>query len=120
MTRNLVPEENAENNRSERYPKGGYTFNAFPPEEYEGRIFVVAVMRLGDHAHVEFHTGRQVPVPSNVRRPTLHYGRAGMLVMQWADWLVLREVYDADERFRIAEVENPTDKQLDYHLGGKG
>lgn len=115
-SRNLIEDYIAEQNRDPTNERlGGYTFNAFPPDDYEGIIFIVAALRLGDHAHLEWSSGRQVPVP-NGRQPALNYGRAGRIILAWDDWLALRPTLDADERFRIAEVERPSQGQLDRHI----
>lgn len=113
MTRNLVPPETAQHNRE--HEGGGYTFNAFPPDDYEGILFVVVALRLGDHAHLEISSGWHTPQPHS-RAPSLHYGKAGHLILRWPEWLALREIFDADDRFRIAEVERPTKGQLEFHL----
>jgi hypothetical protein len=115
VTRNLVEPETAEHNRA---MPGGLTFNAEVPDEYEGTIFVIAALRLGDHAHLDIHTGRQVPTPRGGWRPTRHLSRAGRLILRWHEWLVLRSLLDvADVPVVLREVENPTKGNLEIHVG---
>lgn len=113
MTRNLVSPETAEQNRSD--PPGRYTFHAPIEEGYEGLAFTVAVVRIGDHAHVEIESGRAVPrlgEPSRVSR-----GRAGRLRLRWEEWIVLRDHLEEARFVHIAEVENPTIGQIRNHAG---
>ncbi len=111
-TRNVVEPEQAERNRTEGI--GGYTFNAFPPDDYEGLLLVVACVRLGDHAHLEVSSGRAGGAPG--RPTTLHYGLAGRLILRWPEWLKFRELLDTAPWVRIAEVERPTKGQLDRQM----
>jgi hypothetical protein len=108
VTRNVVSDEDAERGRTH----GGYTFNAFPPDDYEGLLLVVACVRLGDHAHLDVSSGRAGGAKIGWRPTTLHYGRAGRLILRWPEWLKLRELLDSAPWVRIAEVERPTDEQL--------
>lgn len=114
--RNRVGAETAERNRT--YP-GALTFNAEPPRDFDGRNFILATVRLGDHAHVDCYTGRQNAIKDGQLTPTQHRGHAGRLVMAWDDWVLLRDLLAADElpQFLIREVENPTQGQLDTHVG---
>lgn len=106
MTRNEVTPETAEQNRR----GGGYTFNAFPPDSYEGTILTFAVLRIGDHAHVEVESGHwRSGGPS---RPSHSTGGAGKLILRWREWEHLRAVLDAGSPYRIAEVESPTSAQI--------
>lgn len=112
--RNEISDAQAEANR-ERY--GALTFNAFPPDNYCGVILVFAAVRLGDHAHVEVQSGRWVPVPGEGRfRARAAVGLAGRFVLRWHEWLRLRDDLDRGTVYRIAEVEKPTDAQLDRYV----
>lgn len=111
MTRNLITAEVAESNRTGL--PGGLTFNALPPHDYEGFVLVVACVRLGDHAHLDVETGRQIV--DGVGRPIVHRGAAGRLVMAWPDWLAVRDLLELVPWTRIAEVENPTVGQARRH-----
>jgi hypothetical protein len=107
-TRNVVSDEQAEINRY----RGGYTFNAFPPDDYEGLVWVYGALRIGDHAHLVVHTGRQ-----HIQRndePRISYGGAGHLIVKWPEWLLMRDALDAVPFVRIAEVERPTVEQIEY------
>lgn len=120
MTRNLVDAETAERNRTEGH--GGYTFNAPVASDYEGVVFTVACVRLGDHAHVDVESGRAVPrlgdiLHPNARQPHYRRGRAGRLVLRWHEWEVLRELLALSGCVHIAEVERPTDSQIAFHAG---
>lgn len=110
MTRNLVKPETAEENRVGR--PGGYTFNTLPPDDYGGVVLVVAVVRLGDHAHLDVSSGRAVP-----GSPHLLRGGAGRLILRWHEWELLRSILEPHECVRIAEVENPTEEQARFHTG---
>lgn len=110
-SRNLIAEEVAEYNRTER--EGGHTFNAFVPRDYEGAIFVVAALRIGEHAHVEVSSGRQIVQPNE--EPRDHRSVAGRLILRWDDWLMLRGLLEMVPWTRIAEVERPTPGQLERH-----
>ena len=115
QSRNLVSEEQVAVNR-ECY--GGLTFNAFPPEGYNGIVLVFAAVRLGDHAHVEVQSGRWVEThraPGNAL-----VGLAGRMVLRWHEWIRFRDDLDANTVYRIAEVEKPTDKQLDRYVTAAG
>lgn len=114
VPRNEVSEAAAESARE--FP-GGWTFNAFPPPGYNGRMFVVAAVRLGDHAHVEVRSGRWVSGPSG---GTPNVGLAGRLVLRWDEWLDLREVLEELTPWRIAEVENPRPEQLKRYAAAAG
>lgn len=50
----------------------------------------------------------------------VHDGHAGRLILRWNEWLVMRKALDADPRYRIAEVENPTNGQIKHHLSDRG
>lgn len=113
VTRNEVPAEDAQRNREGR--AGGYTFNAFPPDDYMGILLVVACVRVGDHAHLDISSGRQNPALGLGRQPTLHASGAGQLCLRWPEWLKLRELLDSAPWVRIAEVENPTRGQIEWH-----
>lgn len=119
--RNEVSDKQAETNRSR---PGAYTFNAFPPGDYEGLLLVYAAVRVGDHAHVKVCSGRHVAAPhggdglSLGSKATLHYGYAGKLVLRWPEWVKLRDDLEPLEWVRIAEVECPTDKQAMAYLDG--
>lgn len=115
MSRNIVSDETAERNRSEG--RSGYTFNARPEADYEGRIVLAEAIRLGDHAHVTISSGRQTPMPASSRETTFNYGTAGRLILAWDDWLVLREILAADPRTIVSEVENPTPEMLVRYAG---
>lgn len=112
MTRNEVAPEQAAINRTT--PGGRYTFNAFTPEDYAGVAFVFAVIRLGDHAHVEVESGRAIPQPER-GSPRYSTGVAGRLCLRWHEWEKLRAILDAHPEFRIAEVEQPTDGQVERY-----
>jgi len=114
-TRNLVSAETAERNRNGDRP-GGYTFNAPTPDTYEGRIVLYSVVRLGDHAHITVETGRQ-HANGEERPPDIHRSEAGRLVLRWEDWLHLRPALDAIPWVWIAEVEQPTTRQLERYVG---
>lgn len=116
-TRNVVDEETAQHNRTSPH-RDGYTFNAFPPVDYEGTAFTFAVLRIGDHAHIKVGSGRHVPPHPGQGRNwgQVHDGHAGRMILRWNEWLVMRETLDADPRYRIAEVENPSDGQIKFHL----
>lgn len=117
VTRNLIEPETAEYNRAQ---PGGWTFNAEVPASYDGLLFVVAALRLGDHAHLDVHTGRQVAVPPGAWRPTRHLSRAGRLILRWHEWLVLRSLLDTpDVPIVLREVENPTKGNLEHHVGDR-
>lgn len=104
--KNVVEPEVAELNRRGE-GLGRYTYNAFPPEDYSGVLLVFAAIRLGDHAHIEVESGRQTPQPHSIH-PATNTGRAGKLILRWHEWEKLREILDAAECTRIAEVERPT------------
>lgn len=106
--RQLVDAEAAEFNRTRG---GAYTFNLFPPGDWDGFIFTVIVVRLGDHAHLDVRTGR-----STSRGEGVSGGEAGKLVMAWAHWLHLRGMLEHHPGVRIAEVECPTRGQLERHV----
>lgn len=110
-SRNLVNELTAEANR-EVY--GGLTFNAFPPEDYSGIIFVYAAIRLGDHAHVEIQSGRWLA--GTLANGTPNVGLAGRIVLRWHEWLHMRDELDRLTPHRIAEVEKPTQEQMDRYV----
>jgi hypothetical protein len=112
MTRNLISDKQTEANRE--FP-GALTFNAFPPDDYDGVAFTVAAVRLGDHAHIEVESGRAIP-QSIDGPPHLTRGLAGRLIFRWHEWQVLRAVLDQHECFRIAEVERPTQGQLEHYI----
>lgn len=109
VTRNLIAAETAERGRK----VGGYTFNAFPPEDYEGFVMVFAAVRLGDHAHVEIQSGR---ITLHQERQTYNLGVAGRICLQWHQWVKWRDELDATTVHRIAEVERPTQGQLDRYV----
>lgn len=112
-SRNIISDEIAERARTE-LPAGGYTFNAFPPDDYSGHIFTYAVLRLGDHAHVEVSTGWQTIQPNGVSRD--HRSVAGRLILRWPEWLLLRKLLDESVPWtRIAEVEQPNEGQRKHH-----
>lgn len=110
MSRNLVVPKDAERGRRQ----GGYTFNAFPPDDYNGLILVFACVRLGDHAHVETQSGRWRS--SGPSRPNGICGLAGRMVLRWPEWIHLRHHLDEHTPYRIAEVEKPTRGQLDRYV----
>jgi hypothetical protein len=113
-SRNVVDPATAEDNRTGR--PGGYTFNAFIPSKYAGIGFTVACVRLGDHAHLDIFSGRHV-TRFHGSDPAFG-GRAGRLVLRWPVWIKLRdEVLEPHPFIRIAEVENPTQGQLERHAG---
>lgn len=114
-TRNLVSPDTAARNRE---TPGGFTFNAEVPNDYEGLILVIAALRLGDHAHLDVHSGRQVPPPPPLDgRPTRHLGRAGKLILPWHQWEGLRDLLDSvDAPVVLREVENPTKGNLENHV----
>lgn len=113
MTRNVVSPEDAEHNRTA--PLGRYTFHALIPDTYMGIAITIACVRLGDHAHLDIDSGRSSgPGP----RPRTSRGYAGRVILRWNEWLKLRALLDTAEWIHIAEVENPTKAQLDYHEFG--
>lgn len=112
-SRNEVPPEIAEVRRSE-FP-GLWTFHAPIRNDYFGNAMTVACVRLGDHAHIDIDTGRHNPSPVDYKRGTVSRGYAGRLVMRWPEWEMFRALLDSAEWVEIAEVENPTQKQLNYH-----
>jgi hypothetical protein len=115
-------EISAARGEANRQRPGAYTFNAFPPDDYEGLLLVVHAVRVGDHAHVKVESGRQVAKPkggdglSLGGRPTVHYGYAGKLVLRWSEWIKLRDDLELLEWTRIAEVECPTPEQARRYL----
>lgn len=111
-TRNIVSAETAVANR--RRP-GGYTFNAFTPDDYHGTAFSFASVRIGDHAHIEVESGRAIGTPPGGAHAELRTSRAGKLILRWHEWLELRAILDADPRVRIAEVEHPTPGQVERY-----
>lgn len=112
-TRNTLDPEAVVWNRGD--PPGRWTFNAPPPDDYEGRIVCFETLRLGDHAHIEVSTGRQHNNGAP-RTPTYHKGEAGKLIFAWEDWLHFRAALDAIPWCWIAEVEHPTPGQLDRYV----
>jgi hypothetical protein len=118
MSRNIVHPETAERNRTVGLP-GGYTFNSYTPDDYEGITLSFGCVRIGDHAHILVESGRVLRIVAGDSCPTARTGGAGKLVLRWHEWLVLREVLDADPRIRIAEIEKPTTKMAARHAGGK-
>lgn len=97
------------------YP-GVLTFNAEIADDYDGHIFILATVRIEDHAHIDTYTGWQSAAKYD-RLPTRHYGHAGRLIFAWADWLRFREALDVVPNILIREVERPTQGQLDTHAG---
>jgi hypothetical protein len=116
VSRNLVAPETVEHNRIR---PGALTFNAPSPNDFEGRQFTLATVRIGDHAHIDCYSGRQNALKDGQSTPTQHRGYAGRLVMAWPDWALLRDSLATTElpQFLIREVENPTKAQLDTHVG---
>lgn len=113
MSVQLITPEVAEDNRQHAW--GGYTFNLFPEDDYEGRVFVFAVIRIGDHAHIEVSTGWALPARHG-RMASMNMGFAGRLVMAWRDWLTFRDTLAMGEDVRIAEVERPTIGQAERYV----
>lgn len=119
--RNLVPADTAERNRTVGW-EGAYSFNAPIAASYGGPAVTVAAVRLGEHAHIDVDTGLAcTPSPKDMPEHAVVRGRghAGHLVMEWGDWLVLRDALALHPGIHIAEVENPTQGQLDFHTGGR-
>ena len=116
--RNLITVEVAERNRSGL--PGGYTFNAYPPSGFDGRVLVFACVRLGDHAHVEVYSGRSIPSASDYEGDHCWKGYAGHLVLRWPEWLLLREMSMMVAFTRVAEIENPTTEQVEWYVKGQG
>lgn len=116
-TRNLVAPETADRNREGR--AGGYTFHSPVSDGYEGIVYTVACLRLGDHAHLDIDTGRAIPQARAYGRvgPLATRGKAGRLIVRWEEWLLLRRLLDSSTFVHIAEVENPTIGQLKHHAG---
>lgn len=110
-SRNVITDHAAEINRT---VYGGLTFNAYPPEDYNGIILIFAAVRLGDHAHVEVQSGRWLS--ESLSGGTANVGLAGRLVLRWHEWIALRDELDRATTHRIAEVEKPTSKQLDRYV----
>lgn len=113
---NVISAETAEKNADR---EGQYTFNSYPPDDYDGPLFVFAALGLGDHAHVEVSSGRAHPDPSRLGYGPggLQYGRAGSFIMKWNDWVILRDVLvDAYDGMRIAEVRRASTAQLTTHF----
>lgn len=94
--------------------EGAYTYNLFPPDDYEGRIVVFAVCGLGDHAHIQVSTGRQLIGGDG--EPYQNHGVAGNLVMAWGDWVALRDALEGFDFSRIAEVRRASRGQLAHHF----
>lgn len=116
MTRNLVAPETAEANRDR---PGFRTFNAMPPVDYDGLMMVFACVRLGDHAHVEVQSGRWLgtsPSHKGELSGSCMVGLAGRMLLRWHEWVAFRDLLDATTPYRIAEVECPTDAQLDRYV----
>lgn len=114
-TRNLVEADQAAVNRD----RGGYTFNAFPPDGYVGPIMVFAAIRLGDHAHIEIQSGRwndhqDLQRSSGTGNPSV--GLAGRIVMAWWQWEAWRDLMDTTTPYRIVEVERPSQGMLDRYV----
>lgn len=119
MTRNEVSPETAAKNAT---LPGGYTYNAYPPDGYQGPVFVYEALGIGDHAHVTIHTGTWTDTrgewdPEGGNRFSVHpnMGRAGVVIMAWRDWERFREVVAQDGTSRIAEVRMASKAQLDYY-----
>ena len=113
--RNLVSAHQAEINRE----IGGLTFNAMPPDDYDGLMMVFAAVRLGDHAHVEVQSGRWLGTgPSHVGKNegTALVGLAGRIILRWHEWTAWRDLMEATTPYRIAEVEKPTKGQLERYV----
>lgn len=113
MSQNVVPEKYAVENESE---EGAYTYNSFPPDEYEGRIFVFAVLGLGEHAHVQvgtafWHGLEKWELPMS-RRQLGSHGIAGNFTVSWRDWLQLRDMLEPRPDVRVAEVRRASLAQL--------
>lgn len=114
-TRNLVSAENAAYGRK----VGGYTFNAMPPDDYDGMMMVFAAVRLGDHAHVEIQSGRWLgtgPSHRGTNEGSANVGLAGRIVLRWHEWIAWRDLMDITTPYRIAEVERPTQAMLDRYV----
>jgi hypothetical protein len=114
-SRNLVSAEQAESNRE----RGGLTFNAMPPDDYDGMMMVFAAVRLGDHAHVEIQSGRWLgtgPSHRGTNEGSANVGLAGRIVLRWHEWTAWRDLMDTTTPYRIAEVEKPTQGMLDRYV----
>jgi len=116
VTRNLIKPETAEHNRER---PGAWTFNAEIADDYDGLCFVVAALRLGEHAHLDCYSGHQVAKVEGALRPTRHLGKAGKLILRWDEWLLLRDILDGPHPVLVREVENPSQGNLDIHVGGE-
>lgn len=121
MSRNVITADVLEERAiaiGDRDPVPGLkTFDTPPPDEYEGRMVVLEVLRLGDHAHITVCTGRQ-HARRGSGRPAYHRGEAGKLVMAWTDWLHWRAALDDGPEWTwIAEVEVPTPGQIERYAG---
>jgi hypothetical protein len=112
MSEQRITPEVAEHNRERT---GGYTFNLFPEDDYEGRVFVFAAIRIGDHAHVEASTGWALAARHG-QDSSVRHSFAGRLVMAWRDWLVFRDKLAEGEDVRIAEIERPTIGQAERYV----
>lgn len=112
MTRNLIDAERAQRNRTEG--EGRYTYNAPIASDITGIGFTIAVLRLGDHAHLDISSGqiRHDPWAGTL----VSRGGAGHLILRWHEWEVLRDILATSERVHIAEVERPTAGQLAVHV----
>lgn len=84
---------------------------------------MLATVRVGDHAHVDVYTGgRKRPGPDPVGDVTHRMslgGHAGRLVIAWPDWVSMRDRLAGGDHpeYLIREVENPTQAQLETHVG---
>lgn len=99
---------------------GALTFNAEPPEDYAGKLLILAAIRLGDHAHIDVYTGRMVPrKPGQSMEACVRRGHAGELVMQWHFWEWVRDALatETNPAVFIREVEFPTVAQLEANVG---
>ena len=106
-TRNIIA--SLEEFDGPKRPAGAYSFNATIPDDYSGDALVFEAVRVGDHAHVHVSSGSAHPDPRHNEGAYVHRGIAGKLTLRWREWLLLREILDADSRVRIVEVECPTD-----------
>lgn len=113
--RNLVAPDTAQQNRK----TGGLTFNAMPPDDYDGLMMIFAAVRLGDHAHVEVRSGRWLGTGPSRRGGSLGSamtGLAGRIVLRWHEWVAWRDIMDATTPYRIVDVERPTRAMLDRYV----
>ena len=125
MTRDTIAPEVREEWEREGWKRiGAWTFHAPVPPEYEGHCLTYEAVRIEEHWHIWVHSGRHVGYPTSVysaENQRYRTGFAGKLILRPAEWLVLREALDHDQRIGIFEVENPLPGQaLRYACSSPG